>query len=256
MTGLTARAVLAALGVCACLVLAGGVWAAETLTAHASFHPDELGASTNLTVTTTLHSPAGEVPSPVRQITTYLPAGVQFRVQGTGTCTATQLERSGPSACPADSRVGFGGGEGLIQLAKGIVREPFTIDLFLGPRQHRQLQVLAFVEAKSPTFFEVVAVGHEIHAAKPYGVGLSLTIPPIATLPEAPDASMESAFMTVGDSGAAFYREVGGKQKLVHVKGLVLPTTCPAGGFRSKAILDLADGSSLTTTPTVPCPRS
>jgi hypothetical protein len=245
---------IAALLAGACTIFAALAWATQTLTIHASFSPDKLGTPTNLSATATFHSSTA-VPSPVSKVTAYLPAGMVIDVRGAGTCVAAKLEAGGPSACPADSRVGFGGGVGLIELAKEVIREPYTLDLFLGPRESGHLVVLAYVDAASPASFQIVVVAREVRAPKPYGLGFTIDIPPIPTLPEASNASIESAFLTLGDKNVAYYKQVHGKRKLLHVQGIVVPKTCPSGGFPIKATIDFTDNTTLTATPAIPCPR-
>jgi len=249
------RVLLAALLACACLIVTAVAWATETLTTHASFRPDKLGVPTNVSATAEFQSTTTGVPSPASKVIVYLPAGLEIDVRGTGTCVAAKLEASGPSACPADSRIGFGGGMGLLELAKEVIREPYTLDLFLGPKENGHLVVLAYVNASSPASFQLVVVAKEIHAPKPYGLGFNIAIPPIPTLPEASNASIETAFLTVGDKNVAYYKKVHGKNKLVHVRGIVVPKTCPSGGFPYKALVSFEDGTSLTNTGAIACPR-
>ncbi|HYM55497.1 MAG TPA: hypothetical protein VES97_09055, partial [Solirubrobacteraceae bacterium] len=219
------------------------------------FNPDKLGAPTNLTVTGQLGSTTGGPPSPITKVTGYLPAGVTIDVRGAGTCTTAKLEELGPSGCPADSRAGFGGGMGLIELAKEIIREPYTIDIFLGPREGGRLVFLAYVRAVSPVLLELVLKAREIAAPKPYGLGFSVEVPPIPTLPDACDASVERAFVTLGATNVAYYERIHGKKTLFHVKGIVVPKTCPRGGFPIEGIVDFADGTATTVTRAIPCPR-
>lgn len=249
------RIPLVALLTCACAVVAGVAWAAESLSTHASFTPDRLGSPTNFSVTGKFSSTAGTPPSPIRKVTAYLPAGVTVDTRGAGTCSAATLEASGPTACPASSRAGFGGGTGLLELAKEVIREPFTVDIFFAPRENGHLSFVAYVEARSPAVVELVLKAKEIPAPKPYGLGFSVEVPPIPTLPEASDASVESVFLTLGSTNVAYYQTIRGKRSLAHVRGIVIPSSCPRGGFSLKAILDFADGSELTSTPTIPCPR-
>jgi len=249
------RILLVALVACTLLIVAAVAWATETLTVHASFNPDRLGAPTNVSVTGKFASTTGGLPSPITHITAYLPAGVEIDARGAGTCIAAKLEQLGPSGCPADSRVGFGGGEGLIELAKETIREPYTLDFFFGPRENGHLAVLAYVKASSPAAFELVLVAKEFHAPKPYGLGFAIAVPPIATLPEASNASVESAFLTFGSTNVAYYKTVHGKKKLLHVRGVVVPKTCPPDGFAIRATVDFEDGTTLTVDPTVPCPH-
>lgn len=250
------RIALAGLLTLACLIIPAVVLAAEglTLTSQLRFQPDELGASTNISAKASFHAGAASVPPPISKLVVYLPAGMRLDVSGAGACTATKLEAGGPRACPADSRVGFGEGMGLLELAKEVIREPYTLDFFLGPREGGRLTILAFAEAVSPAFIELVLVAREIRAPKPYGLGFVVEVPPIPTLPEASNASVERVFITLGDKNVAYYKTVKGKRKLVHVKGVVVPDRCPGKGFPYKALVSFEDGSSLTNTGTIACP--
>jgi hypothetical protein len=249
------RILLAALLACACLIAAAVAWASETITFHASFTPDKLGAPTNFSATGKFASSTGGLPSPITKVTGYLPAGVTVDVRGAGTCTAAKLEISGPSGCPANSRAGFGGGVGLLELAKEIIHESFTVDIFLAPKENGHLVFLAYVRAISPAEVELVLKAKEIQAPKPYGLGFSVEVPPIPTLPEASNASVESAFLTFGSKNVAYYKTVHGKKKLLHVKGIIVPKTCPRGGFPVQGNIDFADGTATTAMTTIPCPR-
>jgi hypothetical protein len=249
------RILLAALLTCTCLAVAAVAWGAETLTVQANFNPDKLGASTNVTFTGKFTSTTSSPPSPITNITAYLPAGMEIDQRGAGTCAAATLEASGPSGCPADSRVGFGGGQGLIELAREIIHEPYTLDFFFGPPENGHIAILAYVQAVSPASFELVIVAKEFHAPKPYGLGFSIDVPPIPTLPEASDASVESAFLTFGARNIAYYKKVHGKRTLLHVRGVVVPKSCPRGGFPVKATVSFADATTLTIDPTIACPH-
>jgi hypothetical protein len=249
------RVLLVAVAIATCLVLAAFALAAETLTFEAHFAPDKLGASTNVSADGRFRSTTAGPPAPVTNVTAYLPAGMELNVHGAGVCSVAALERAGPSACPADSRAGFGGGTGVLELAGELIHEPYTLDFFLGPREGARNVVLAYVHAGSPAAFELVLVAHEIAAPQPYGIGFTVAVPPIATLPGASDASVESAFLTFGARGVAYYAHVHGRHVLEHVKGLVVPRRCPRGGFPLKGVVDFADATETVATALVSCPR-
>lgn len=250
-TGLLLGAILT----CACLLFAAFAWATNTLTVNETFTPDKLGAPTNLSITAQFSSSTGAPPSPITKLTLYAPAGLGIEARGAGTCTPQTLELHGPSSCPANSRVGFGGGVGLIELPKQIVRERYTIDFFFAPKEHGHLALLAYASAVSPVLVELTVIAKEVPAPKPYGLGFSVEIPPISTLPGVTLASVESAFATFGSPKVAYYENVHGKRTLVHLKGMVVPKTCPRGGFPTEGTIDFADGSTLTVNPAIPCPH-
>jgi hypothetical protein len=116
--------------------------------------------------------------------------------------------------------------------------------------------LLVYASALAPIAVELVLVAKQIPAPKPYGLGFSVEVPPVSTIPGAADASIESAFVTVGGPNVAYYESVAGKRTLVHLRGLVVPKHCPNGGFLTEGTVDFADGTTLTVNPTIPCPHS
>jgi hypothetical protein len=255
MGTLRARMLLVTLLTCVCLLLAAVALAADSLVVHESFTPDKLGAPTNLSITAKFTSSAGTPPSPITKLTLYAPAGLAIEARGAGTCTASALTQRGPSGCPSNSRAGFGGGVGVVELPNSVIREPYTLDFFFGPSEHGHLALLAYASAVAPVAVELVVVAREVPAPKPYGLGFSVEVPPISTLPGASLASVESAFATFGATNVAYYERVHGKRTLVHLRGMVVPRSCPPGGFPSEGTIDFADGSTLTVKPAIPCPH-
>jgi hypothetical protein len=249
------RLLLGGLLTLTCLLLAAIAWGSDTLTVHEAFTPDELGAPTNLSIAAQFASSTGGPPSPITKLVLYAPAGLGIDARGASTCNEATLRLHGPSGCPATSRVGFGGGVGMIELPKQVIRERFTIDFFFAPREHGHLALLAYANAVSPVLVELTVIAKEVPAPKPYGLGFSVEIPPISTIPGATLASVESAFATFGSPDVAYYETVHGKRTLVHIKGVVVPKTCPSGGFPTEGKIDFADGSALTVNPTIPCPH-
>jgi hypothetical protein len=251
-----ARRVLVGMSLgCACGALVGVAWAGDTLIVKEAFTPDRLGAVTNLSITAAFASSADVPPAPISRLTLYGPSGLGIQARGAGTCTEAVLERRGPAGCPADSRVGFGGGVAVLALPSGLVREPFTLDFFFASSEHGRLRLLVYASGISPVAAALVVVAREIRAPKPYGLGFSVQVPQVSTIPGAAYASVESAFATLGAGNVAYYKTVHGRRKLVHVKGLIVPSTCPAGGFPTRGTVEFADGATFTVNPTIPCPR-
>jgi hypothetical protein len=236
----------------ACLIATAVAWAGETLTVHASFTPDRAGAPTNLSLTASFLSSSAHAPSPVTKFELYAPAGMGIDLRGAGTCASATLETKGPSRCPEDSRAGFGGGVGILEFPGETVREPYTLDFFFASKQTGHLRLLVYARALAPIGVELVLVANQIPAPKPYGLAFSVEVPPISTVPGAANASIESAFVTLG----AYYESIKGKRTLVHLKGLTVPRSCPAGGFPTKGTVDFRDGSTLTVNSAIPCPHS
>jgi hypothetical protein len=254
---LVARIVVTALPVYACLLVATAAWAQnpqESLNVNASFAPDRLGASTNLSLTASFASGTGRAPSPVTKFTLFTPAGIGVDTHGVGTCAPTTLERRGPAACPPASRAGFGGGVGVAELPSETVRVPYTLDFFFAAEQSGKLRLLVYVNTAATADVELELVARQIPAPKPYGFGFTVEVPPVSTFQGLPNASIESVFVTVGSPDVAYYESVHGHERLVRVRGVSVPKSCPGGGFPVQGTASFADGSTLTADPTIPCP--
>jgi len=243
-----------------CSVLLAGASAAqagETISNfHVAFTPDVLGKPTNASGGATISSTLpGDLPEPVTGFTVKGPAGLGIDTAGTRTCNAAKLEAQGPSACPPESKAGFGGGMGALKLGSEIIEEPFTLDFFLGDNTPGHIVLLLYVNAVSPVSVQLVFSADVVNEPKPYGLGFSVNVPPIHSVPGATDATDLSTFITLGAKNVAYFKKVHGKRKLFHVKGILVPKKCPKGGFPVASQFSFEDGSTVTTKSTIPCPR-
>jgi hypothetical protein len=252
----TRRILAGAAVICATLLCAGAARAEETVTiTEAGFSPNKPGMPTNAFGSATISSTTGPVPSPIRHVNVYGPAGVTLDLQGTGVCSEAVLLHSGPQACPANSRAGFGGGEGIYQLGKELVEEKYTLDFFLSDNRPGHTKLVIFLSGSTPVIVEVVLTGTVIKGPPPYGLGFSVDVPLIKVLPEASNASAKTAFLTLGAHNVAYYRNVHGKRKLFHVKGIVLPQSCPRSGWPVASQFTFEDGSTVMAKRSIPCHR-
>ncbi len=247
--------IVAALLCGACLLTASAARAEETVSiVQAGFSPDALGMPTNAFGSATIGSTTGPVPSPIRHVNVYGPAGVTLNLEGTGICNEERLKNIGPAACPANSRAGFGGGQGIYMIGKELVEEKYTLDFFLADNRPGHVKLLIFLSGSTPVSVEVVFGGTVIQGPKPYGLGFSVEVPEIKVLPEASNASAKSAFLTLGAHNVAYYRTVHGKRRLFHVKGIILPKRCPRGGWPVASQFTFEDGSTVMATRKIHCP--
>jgi hypothetical protein len=247
---------IAALACGACLLGASSAQAEEQVTiTRAGFSPAKLGAPTNAYGSATITSTTGPVPSPITHVNVYGPAGVTLDLRGTGVCSKEKLENVGPKACPANSRAGFGGGIGIYQLGQELVEEQYKLDFFLSNNRPGHVEMLIFLSGSKPVAVEVVFKAKVITGPKPYGLGFSVDVPLIKVLPEASNASAKTAFLSLGAHNVAYYRKVKGKRKLFHVKGIILPKSCPRGGWPVASQFTFEDGSTVMAKRTVPCPK-
>ncbi|HEY5045338.1 MAG TPA: hypothetical protein VII53_05730 [Solirubrobacteraceae bacterium] len=249
------RIILAGITVCVLLATVAVALAAESLTVTAAFSPNKLGAPTNVHGTATIHSTNELVPTPIIKTTVMGPAGLGLNVEGVGICNPATLEATlEPKACPTDSKAGFGGGTGVLELAKEVIKEHFTLNFFRGPNENGHLVLLAYLNAITPVSVQLVLRAQVVKEPPPYGLGFTFVVPLIPTLPGASDASAEEIFITLGAPNAAYYKTVHGKRTLFHVKGIIVPKKCPHGGFPYKTEISFADGTTNTVKGAIPCP--
>src|ERR1700677_1687705 len=117
MSGRRCRMV-AALACAVSLLAAAPALAEETVRiTEAGFSPNALGVPTNAFGSATIGSTTPPGASPIPHVDVYGPKGLTLNLQGTGTCVRERLEQLGPQGCPADSKAGFGVGEGAYELA-------------------------------------------------------------------------------------------------------------------------------------------
>jgi hypothetical protein len=240
---------------CGSLLAAGAANAQETVSiTQASFSPDRLGSATDVFGSATIGSTDGPVPSPITHIDVFGPAGVTLELEGSGTCVQENLERLGSSGCPANSKAGTGGGEGIYELGKEIIKEKYTVEFFLTDNHPGHTQMVIYLKGSTPVSIELYFDATIIHGPAPYGLGFSLDVPLIKVLPEASDASATSAFLKLGAYNHPYYKMVHGKRKLLHIKGIVLPRKCPRGGWPVASQFSFQDGSTVMAKHTVRCP--
>ena len=169
------------------LAVVGVAYAAVTVSFSATVSPNKANKPTGLFVSIKSTDPAADQPPIMNRIVIKLNKGGKFNASKFPRCKLTTLQAKGPSACPKGSKIGTGSGVGM---ARPVVTDPVNgkLTLFNGGRQGGKDTVLVFVLPDlGPTF---VSVGKISKSGGRYT--LDFTIPPIKTLPSAPDASVVS----------------------------------------------------------------
>jgi hypothetical protein len=214
---------------------------------RASFAPDRLGASTALTFAVGFSGGEEGVAPPLRHAVVHLPAGLGLTLGGVKTCTKTRVQSSGVSGCPSASLVGRGHAVMEVHAGSQTIREAATMWAFRGPEQggHPVLEILGHGE--TPLDESAVSTAVLTPDSAPFGSKLSLSVPLIPTLVHEPDASFSSLSLTIGRAGA-------GSQGHVAAGTVLVPRSCPAGGFPFAAEFTFADGSTASATAKSGCP--
>jgi hypothetical protein len=186
----------------------------------------------------------GGVVSQITHVNFYLPAGAKINQKGFVTCSPATLENIGPSGCPKKSQASPVGSAGVVDPIGGeLVKENATLQAFFAPGGGLQF----YANAASPISAQLlVAKGHFIRAARPYGMELSTDVQLVQSVPGAPPVSTESINIKVGSA----YKK--GKKTVSYG---TLPSKCPKGGFPVKSEITFATGATVTTLYKAPCPK-
>lgn len=219
---------------------------AKAATIAPSLIPDRLGARGALKLTIDYAESSADVPSPVRRAVVMLPAGLGLDVPSLRSCNAARLRAHGPNGCPAQSQIAVG--HALVEAEAGsqLIEENIAMSVFLGPLHGFQPSFEVLGQGYTPLLKSIVLDGSVMSSHAPYGEELVMDIPPIPTVTLEPDASLVSLTLTVGTS-------VHGPRASANT--VVVPASCPAGGFPFATEFTQADGVTGSAQATAPCPR-
>jgi hypothetical protein len=171
----------------------------------------------------TVQNPKGSVP-PISGVNIYLPKGVKLHPSGFGTCAEATLQNDGPSGCPKSSIASpIGSVLGEVTFGSERVPESATLQGFFGPAG----SILFYTQGSTPVSLEVVSTGRFVRSSGKYSWELETLVPPVATLPGAPLASVSKIHIKAG----AAYRSHG---KVIPYGTVPKKGECPKGGFYGK----------------------
>ena len=169
------------------LAVTSAAYAAVTVTISATMKPSTANKPSGLYVDIKSSDPAAEQPPIMNRIVIKFDKGGKFDSRRFKRCQLAKLQARGPNGCPSGSKIGSGTGIGM---AKPVVTDPVNgkLTLFNGTRTGGKDTVYVYVFPDlGPTF---VSVGKISKKSGRYT--LDFDIPPIKTLPSAPDASVVS----------------------------------------------------------------
>lgn len=229
--------------------------ARPTVHLSATLTPEQLGRPTTIGLSLAITGPGGRTPPPLKRIDLRYPeVGIALSGLGTEICAAAALEAKGPSGCPPDSVMGHGSALGEIPFGPELIREGATVTIARAEDRGGQIALLVDAEGISPVKANVVLPALLEEARPPYGGRLGIAVPPIASLPEAPNVSIGSLSATLGPRGLTYYQRKGGEAVPYRPKGILLPDRCPRGGFPFAATLAFYGGARVKAHAVVRCP--
>lgn len=222
----------------------------------AAFTPDRLGGRTTLDFNFTLSAPRGDVPPPLTQIELRYPRnlGIDLSRLGVQTCTAIELEASGPRGCPANSVMGYGVVNTSVELGTSVVAENAPITIFRAPTNDGRFGLLFYAEGKRPVETDIVFSGILLPAGEPFGGKVSIGVPLVSTLPGAPYVSVVHLRATIGPRKVTYFERRGGFTYAYKPLGILMPPSCPRGGFPFAAAFTFTDETTSHARTYASCP--
>jgi hypothetical protein len=230
--------------------------AEQSVQLTAALTPERLGAGTTIHFGFTVAVPAGAIPVPISEIDLLYPANLGIATSGLGlsTCQAAVLEAQGPPGCPPNSVIGYGTGVVEVPFGPELLQETTRTTTFMAPIRNGRLGLLFYANGESPVAAQLVFPGLVLPAPVPFGGDLHALLPLVPTLPEAPDAALVKLTTTLGPSHITYFEFKKGQTIPYHPRGILLPRSCPRGGFRFAARFTFADGSQARAEAAVRCP--
>lgn len=245
------------LGICLPLATPAAASAGSSATLSASFAPERLGRRTTLSFGFQIHGDGGRVPPALTAVDLSYPnyLGIALSGLGLAVCAEATLQAAGPTGCPANSVMGRGTARAEIALGPEVVRESAPITILRASNQEGHIAVLFSAIGTLPLAAGVVFPGVLLPAPAPFGGLLSIAVPLIPSVPGAPNVALVQLRSTLGPSGIVYYEQVAGRTLAYQPPGILLPNSCPAGGFPFAADFSFEDGSHASAATSVPCPR-
>jgi hypothetical protein len=150
--------------------------------------------------------------------------------------------------------MGYGAALAEVPFGSGAQIETATVTIVRAPTQGGHIALLFFVAGKQPAAFEIPLSGVLLPSRAPFGGRIHIDVPLVASVPGAPYVSVLRIRATLGPKQLTYYERVHGKLVSYHPPGILLPSRCPAGGFRFAARFSFQDGSTARASRAVPCP--
>jgi hypothetical protein len=188
----------------------------------------------NLSIGADMGTTDGTVPAAINHMRFFFTNGAKVHPEAFAVCTKTTLVAKGPTACPKGSRLG----EGTAKASAIGTDIDATIDVFNGPGTSSSRKVLIYARALGTVVIPLE--GTLKRSSGRFGWILDVPVQKIQIVADQ-YASITSFEVTVGGVG---------KKGVPFIEA---PTSCKAPGWPFLGQFTYADGTSGTSSATIPC---
>jgi hypothetical protein len=236
--------------------VAAAASATQSVALDPAFAPYRLGATTTIVLGLQIRAPSGQIPSALREIEVRYPPGLGFDLSGLGqdVCSPPMIEQAGAGGCPANSIVGHGNAMAELRFGAQLVTENASIAIARAPDREGHISLLLYANGPSPVNTQILSPAQLLPTEPPFGGRLNMQLPVIPSVPGAADVAIVALEVSIGPQGLTYYEHLDGRTLAYTPRGILLPRTCPRGGFPFAATFTFLDGSSPQARTTLPCP--
>lgn len=208
----------------------------------------------------------------VTEVRVLTPAGIDLSTSGLGMASCERSEQAFLQVwnpfrhhlCPENALMGVGRASAELRFDPDEVFDGAArIALYSSGSVGDKPGLLILADAVRPVRLQLSYRGYIYVPPPGFGVGIALQVNPIPRPPFNAPVALSSFRLVVGDDSIRYTRTSGGRRESYAPRAVPLPRTCPAEGFRFRAIVRFADDPRYPDAPrrvqddaVVPCPTS
>ncbi len=209
---------------------------------------------------------------PVTEVRLLTPAGIDFSASGLGMATCVRPNREVERVlnpvkhglCPGNALMGTGTARAELRLDRD--RESrydggAQIALYSGESVEDKPGLIVVADTYRPMRAQLTYRGYLYIPPPRFGIGIALKVPPVPRPPFGAPIALLSFRLVLGGDAVRYVRTVDGRVVPFQPQAVPLPATCPAEGFRFRAIVRFAEDEGVPVGDTraqtdvvVPCP--
>jgi hypothetical protein len=199
---------------------------------------------------------------PITEVRLLTAAGVDLSTTGLGmeTCSRPAVEvdevmnKARHHLCPVNSLLAVGRATAELRFDPDVVYSGTgRLALYSGDSLGDQPGLFAIADSYRPLRTQLTYRGYFYIPPPGFGLGIALKVIPIPSPPFGAPVALASFRIAVGGPAIRYVRWAHGRRVYYHPRAVRLPSSCPKGGLRFRAIVRLADGRRLQADATARC---